>query len=107
MAAAPVVIKVPSGVPLFDTRVLLDGVDYILRFDWHARESRWYFDILDGTGAVITAGIKIVANWPLLDRETLPQAPKGNFFCYDFEAEAPQLEDFGNRPTLLYFPGDA
>ena len=101
----PVVIKVPSGVPLFDTRVILDGRDYILRFDWHGREERWYFDVLDAAGNVITAGIKIIPNFPLYDRETREDAPPGNFLCIDPEGLPARLVDFGQRSKLLYFPG--
>ncbi len=104
MSAAPVQIPVPSGVPLFDMRIILDGTEYQLRFDWHDREKRWYLDVLDSQGLVITAGIKLVPNWTLYDRETLPNSPPGNLMSYDFEFLPPQLADFGQRSFLFYFP---
>jgi hypothetical protein len=89
---------------LFDERVTLNGIDYILRFDWHQREERWYLDIQDASGNVITAGIKLVSSWLLYSRETLPQAPQGNFGIVDPDSLPPQLADFGLRSFLLFWP---
>lgn len=98
-------IAVPQDVPLFDIRTTLKGQEYILLFDWHDRESRWYMTVLDAAGNVVTAGIKLLSNWPLYSRETLPQAPHGQFIVADPDALPAQLADFGQRTKLLFFPG--
>lgn len=99
------VIAIPKpGTPLFDMRVTLNGTDFILKFDWADRESRFYMSIFDANGIVITAGIKLISGWPLLTRETLPNAPQGNFVVVDPENEPPQLADFGLRSTLCWLP---
>lgn len=96
-----VTIPIPlPGTPLFDERVTLDGVDYVLTFDWHQREERWYLTVADSNGAVITAGIKLVPDWPLYQRETLPNSPKGNFLSTG--PLPPDLASFGLRTFLLY-----
>lgn len=98
-------INIPkTGTPLFDMRVVLSGTDYVLLFDWHDREQRWYMSVYDQQGIVITAGLKLVSNWPLYTRETLPQRPKGQFMVVDPNALPAQLPDFGLRTLLLFWP---
>jgi len=99
------IIQIPApGTPLFDLRVSLSGIDYILKFDWSGRESRWYMTIFDAAGNVLTAGIKLVSGWLLYNRETNPLAPFGNFMVIDPEDQAPQLADFGIRSQLVWMP---
>lgn len=98
-------IPVPNlGVPLWEERVTLNGTEFLILFDWHDREQRWYITISDAQGNVITAGIKLVPGWPLYNRETLPQAPKGNFVIADPQNLPPALADFGQRSLLLFYP---
>jgi hypothetical protein len=99
------VIKIHSpGTPLFDLRVTLAGVDFILKFDWADREARFYMTIFDASGNVITAGIKLLSGILLYTRETLANAPQGNFLVIDPEDEPPQLADFGLRSQLIWLP---
>lgn len=98
-------IPIPQlGAPLFDERVSLNGTDYILLFDWHNRESRWYLTIYDAQGNVITAGIKLISGWPLYSREVSQLAPQGQFIVADPDTLPPALADFGQRSFLLFFP---
>jgi hypothetical protein len=102
---AAVTINIPNpGTPLFDARVVLNGVDYILLFDWHDREQRFYMSVYDQNGVIITAGLKLLSDWPLYSRETLPQAPNGQFFVVDPDSLPAQLPDFGLRTQLLFIP---
>jgi hypothetical protein len=100
-------VNIPApGTPLFDMRTTLNGVEYVLLFDWHDRESRWYMSVFDVSGNTITAGIKLLANWPLYSRETLPQAPHGQFIVSDPEGLPAQLADFGLRTVFQFWPAE-
>jgi hypothetical protein len=55
--------------PFFSQSVVLDGSNYILRFQYNQRESVYYLSIMDAAlGTDILSGIKLVSNWSLIQR---------------------------------------
>lgn len=106
----PLLIKLFPGEPLYDQRVRLEGVDYVLKLDWANREQRFYLTISDADNVLIKAGIKVVANWFLLAHHRTAKLPPGEFFAFDLtDTEAPQpplLNDFGTRVRLFYYASD-
>jgi hypothetical protein len=104
----PLIVPVFPGEPLYNERVRLEERDYIFRFDWAGRESRYYMTIQDEEQNLI-AGVKIVANWDLLSRSRWnPDLPPGVLIAMDLEqgGEPPGLEDFGTRVRLFYYTAD-
>lgn len=102
----PLLIPIFKGEPLYNERVKLEDRDYIFRFDWAGRESRFYMSISDSEGVLLLSGVKLVANWPLLIRHRFNAAlPPGEIFAFDFELGGipPVLEDFGTRVQLYYY----
>jgi hypothetical protein len=87
----------------------LDGVEYVLRFRWNQRESKWYLAIELPDETVLVAGIKVVADWPLLKMQTSELLPPGELFAVDSTGQEtdPGLRDLGERVTLFYFEGDS
>ena len=112
LANDPLEIPIPTqggaAYPLFSIRTVLDGQSYGLTFYYCAREDRWYLTIRDINEAVLVAGLKLIANWPLLRRcQHVPGIPRGNLTCVDYSAqggESPGLSDLGTRCRLLYYP---
>ena len=98
-------IPVPQlGAPLFTERVTLAGSEFVLTFDWHDRESRWYMHIADVNGNIITAGLKLIPAWPIYERETFRNRPLGQFVVFDPSVLPPALMDFGQRSFLIFYP---
>jgi hypothetical protein len=101
------IIIPPDGYPFFSLNTTLDGVKYELGFKYAAREDRWYLTVLDLGGRVLVAGVKILADWPLLRLSQHVQGiPPGNLLAQDYSGlgEPPGRYDWGVRVHLLYFP---
>lgn len=104
----PVIIPVFSD-PLYTERIRLEDRDYVLRFDWAGRESRWYLSIYDSEETPLLVGIKVIANWDFLSRSAWNAAlPPGVLITMDLEqgGEPPTLKDFGTRVRLFYYASD-
>lgn len=103
----PIEIPVATDTPLYTQRVTLDGIEYVLKFDWNDRENRWYLSLYDVSETPLATGIKIVSNWPLLRRFTSANMPPGSLMAADLSpqgGESPMYADLGVRVKLLYFP---
>lgn len=101
-------IPLPTDTPLFSIRTTLDGVEYVLNFDWNGRESRWYMSISMIDGTLLVAGIKLISNWPLLRRFADLRLPQGNLRAVDYSPQGGEpaglVEDLGRRVKLIYTP---
>ncbi len=104
------VLTIPTtpGVPFYTQRTRLDGVDYILGFRYSQREDRWYLDISDSEEVPILSGLKIVANWPLLQAYRYdPRVPAGEIIATSLTTDdsPPGLNEMGDglRVQLTYF----
>jgi hypothetical protein len=100
-----------TAQPYYSERVRLDGRDYVLRFAWNEREERWYLSFLTGSEEPILMGIKLIANWPLLDSYRFDtRLPAGEIYCVDWTSDGtpPLLDELGDdkRCQLLYFAPD-
>lgn len=102
-------LRLPSGVPAFSRKVVLDGTTYALRFRWSMRETKWYLELRDEEGRLITGPMKLVVNFPLLDmrragREA-PDFPAGELTIFDSRAVPldPVLEDLGAQHFRLLY----
>jgi hypothetical protein len=77
------VIAIPTETtkPHWDQVTTLDGVDYQLAFRYNQRENVYYVIFADTLGNIINGGIKIVANWLLLQSVIDPNMPPGELFA--------------------------
>jgi len=105
---ATLTIPTTPGVPFYTQKTRLDGIDYILGFRHSQREDRWYLSIYDSEQNPILLGLKIVANWPLLQAyrfNTL--VPPGEIMAQDLTTDEspPGLNEMGagKRVQLIYF----
>jgi len=59
----------------------LESIIYKLGFQYNVQGAFWAMTIWDENDSVIIAGIKIVANYPLLFSYKKSSLPDGDFYC--------------------------
>lgn len=93
-----------TGVPYYSEIVTLTGVPYLLEFRYNFREECWYLQMGSTDGVIYAQGIKLVANFPLLQRFSSPNMPPGEIVCLALGPvdSPPNLYDLGVRCELLY-----
>jgi hypothetical protein len=96
-------IPLPKGVPSFSQRVMLEQLEYIFDLHWNQRAERWYLQLYDSTGELITAR-KVIANWPLLLGVVHESRPPGELVATDTQQLTTPigLYDLGDRILLSY-----
>jgi hypothetical protein len=98
---------VEGAVPFFTERVILGAREYQFRFVWVQREAKWYYDLMDQSGSMIAAGLKLVADFPTNRLLVDDRAPAGTIMCLDTSGEGrdPGLADLGSRCLVLFLDG--
>lgn len=111
-------VTIPTSTELVNyiQTTSLDGRDYILRFLFNRRDQRWRVSFLDQDESPIRFGVKVVADSPLLRRETDDRRPKGILLAKDLTAVDvvratggklaaidPSVDELGDRVKLIYF----
>lgn len=102
----PTSIPLPLDTPRVQFSVSLDGSDYTLRLDYSEREDRWFLDVLTAAGAVVVAGVKLVASWPPLRGVVGRGRPPGMLFVVCANGEAPTFSTLGRSDSLLYYSAE-
>ena len=89
---------------LYEQVTILDGREYVLKFDWSTREEAWYFSIYDQDEVALATNIKLVISLPLLYRETNKALPPGLLMAVDLSGDDAEagVSDLGTRVALLY-----
>jgi hypothetical protein len=85
---------------------VLDDVVYEFVFRYNQKFDFWTFDILDESGVIIIAGIKIVANFRLLFSYKIEKLPKGDIIAQtsDKKARIGRKSFSTNVAQLIYLP---
>ncbi len=100
------VLQIPldSANASFKQRVELDDAEFVLRFDWNTRLSRWHISLMDGGENPLVMGLTASANVPLLNRFKGDQFPKGTMMLYDATGSNGECgrEDLGSKYLLIY-----
>jgi hypothetical protein len=103
---APRTIQLSPDVPLYTIRATLNGLEYVLRFDYSQREDRWFFSLYDSTGSPIRKGVKITSGTSALRLARYDdRTPKGVLMFADTASssvQAPGFADLGRRVSLVY-----
>lgn len=107
------IVVIPTSVDRasYTQRTRLDGRDFTLVFKWHQREERWYLSLWDESEEEIVAGIKVLANWPLLRHHRAdPRVPPGELVAVDLTTNGtpPGFDELGieRRCELTYFDAE-
>lgn len=101
-------LRGPQGASDARQRVRLDEREYVLRWRWLTRSSRWALDVLGADGTLLAGGISVVPMFPLLDafRGARPEMPPGELMILDLRRspQMPTLEGLGRAPSqIVYF----
>lgn len=95
----------PGGDSSWTQTTALDGVDYVMRFDWLQRMGRWVLHLSDSSGVAIRTGMVLNIDALLLRGVTDPRRPRGELVVIDttntHDAD-PGFSDLGGRFVLLY-----
>jgi hypothetical protein len=104
-----------QSFPFFDdpnwfATFTLEGVPYVIEFDYNERASSWYMSIADADNVDIYNGVKIVTGFSLLKKCADPRAPPGQIWCMSTTSDGspPTLYDLipGGRCGLFYVTSD-
>lgn len=99
-----VTIPCSQVLPHYTLTAQLEGVNYVLQFDWNDRGSEWFFTLMDTTLSPILAGAAIKLGQPLLSQTNDGRRPPGEFFAFDTSGQNVEsgLTDLGGRVTFYY-----
>ncbi|MEM9407168.1 MAG: hypothetical protein AAGA81_14110 [Acidobacteriota bacterium] len=92
----------------FRQRTTLDGQQYVLRFRWSARVSRWHLELLDQAGELLRGPVKCSVAYPLLaSTPGVEGIPPGELLFIDDRTppQDPGLEELGREVRLWYREG--
>jgi hypothetical protein len=99
-------IPVLKDTAAWQQRTSLDGIDYILEFNWNGRANSWFLTMFEADGTALLESVKLVSNWPLLQRRrATPNLPPGEFFLFDptYTISSANYEQLGDEIKLFYF----
>lgn len=103
----PVEIPLVPSVPNYRRTTTIEDSTYIFDVRWNARESAWYFDLLEEDETPIRIGLKIVLGTFIGRTCHHPLFQAGAFIALDSSGENrdPGLDDlgFGARVALTYW----
>lgn len=101
-------LRGPSGPDTLQ-RVILDGVEYLLRWRYIQTEARWSLDVSSAGGVLLAAGIRVVQLAPLFAEVRAGRPadvfPPGEMFVGDDRTASrtePGLDELGSTLPLFY-----
>jgi hypothetical protein len=100
------VFILPRSEHNFEQRFTMEGSDYLIRWTWNGRSSRWYYRITDVEGTPLTGDRKLVADWSLLKQIHTGNMPPGELWSITADGLDPGLLDLDRDFTLVYVPVD-
>ncbi len=101
------IVQIPLVVePPYEQITTLDGTDYVVTFNTNWRENTINVSLALTDGTVLCSGIKLVCNYPLLQKYPDPRVPNGELFCIALTSDdsPPGPTDLldGGRCILIY-----
>lgn len=105
----PQIIPTSTELSSYTQRTQMDGVDYILRFQFNQRIGRWSMDMYDQDEDPIAHGLPIRTNVNIGRGVRDERFPPGILTVIDHNAETyqdsrdPGLYELGDRFLLTYF----
>ncbi|TAK31002.1 MAG: hypothetical protein EPO40_06310 [Myxococcaceae bacterium] len=95
----------PDGASRWTQTSALDGVNFVLTFDWNQRMGRWMLSLADSRGGAIRSGMILNVDVPLLRGVVDSRRPRGELVVMDASGAGdldPGFSDLGSRFLLLY-----
>lgn len=80
-------VRIPTNnLPSYTETVTLDGIAYILRFDWNSRDETWRMSIATAGGENIVVGLKVLPGVNMTARFKDTRLPTtGSFVCFNIK----------------------
>jgi len=107
MAVYRIPVRPSARSPFFEQRTSLDGAEYVLKFKWNERRSRWTFDLADQSEDPIISGVTVNTGFDFLARVTDSRKPAGILTALDSsgaEGEADTIDGLGgDNPIQLWY----
>lgn len=101
MAVLILPLRPTQRTPFFEQRTALEGREYVFRFRWNTRRSRWSFDLLDESESRILSGATINTGFDFLERLTDERRPPGKLAAIDVSGAS------GEADTITGLGGDS
>jgi hypothetical protein len=107
----------PPSLPYQSQTTTLEGVPYLLYFDYNAREDKWYRSVADANGVDIYNGMALICSNPAVGPNFMlfkcvdPRRPPGDFLVLSqtTNLNPPGLNDLASgsgRCALFYVTSD-
>jgi hypothetical protein len=95
-----------DGTARYRQTTVLDGVNFVLYFDYNARDEHWRLTVHDVEDLPIAGcvGKKLVVGWPVLHGVTDPRRPAGELLVVGPGDADPGLFNLGSDYILHYIP---
>lgn len=96
-----------TGLANYSQITALDGIAYVLLFQWNPRDSHWYLSTSDQDETPIQMGVRVVVGSSILRRCVDARRPPGILVAIDQSGRGldPGFSDFGTRVELIYVTG--
>lgn len=106
----PKIVHIPTSSTLasYTQRTTLDGVEYVLRFEWMERSSSWFVKLSDREENELTGFIPITLELDLLRlHHSTEGVPRGPLIALDHSdtKTRPGFAELGGRVRLVYVEG--
>lgn len=87
-------------------QIALEGVVYRMAFKWNHLYEFYTMDILTFEGSAIVTGVKLVINYPLINRYGNPLLPPGELIAVDTTGKLDRIgfDNLGEEVKLIYIP---
>jgi Domain of unknown function (DUF6983) len=99
-------IPVRSDIYSYTQKTAIEGIVYTLGLRYNARMERWVLDIMDASGVMLLAGVKLLVDIPLTYRfnGSIISLPAGQFMIVDETGARrnPTRDDLGDDIKLIY-----
>lgn len=103
-------LKIPIDPTLVSQQIsqVLDGVSYLLQFDYVVRNDSYYLTVKLADSTPIIDNVRIVVDTALGTRSRSDDEIAGRLFAFDSSnnREDPRKGDLGSRVGLFYFTQD-
>lgn len=91
----------PAGI---DFSIALAGDVFRMVIRYNEREGRYFMTLFDEDDVLLVSSVKVILDFPLLNRVTDPRRPKGEIFAVDKGAGEPTLSTLGDGVELVFTP---
>jgi len=101
-----IILPTRTDVARYYFTTQLDNVTFRLNFEWNDRAGGWFMDVYDASDVLLLSGVRIVVNYPFMNKYRDARLPEGMLEAIDTSDEDldPGLKDLGDRVKLVYTP---